>query len=80
MKLQRGGSGVRFAAFASTKSNCSPTLWLDGQRARNMEVDDVNATDIEAIELYENWTSTPAQFSEGTALPCGTIVIWTRTR
>ena len=80
VKLQRGGSGVRFAAFANTKGNCTPTLWLDGQRARGMEVDDVNATDIEAIELYENWTSTPAQFSEGTALPCGTIVIWTRTR
>jgi hypothetical protein len=80
VKLQRGVSGVRFAAFASMKSNCTPTLWLDGQRARGMEVDDVTATDIEAIELYESWTSTPAQFSEGTALPCGTIVIWTRGR
>jgi hypothetical protein len=80
VKLQRGGFGVRFASFASRNPTCTPTLWLDGQRARGMEIDDVAATDIEAMELYESWTVTPAQFSEGTAIPCGTIVIWTRVR
>ena len=80
VKLARGGFGVRFASFAARSPNCTPTLWIDGQRARGMEIDDVAATDIEAMELYENWTVTPAQFSEGTAIPCGTIVIWTRIR
>lgn len=80
VKLQRGGFGVRFAAFASRQPNCTPTLWLDGLRARGMEIDDIAATDIEAMELYESWTITPQQFSEGTATPCGTIVIWTRIR
>ena len=77
VRLRSGGYGVRFASHSKTP-NCIPTLWLDGQRARNMEVDDVPANQIEGIELYENWTSTPSQFSEGTSLPCGTIVIWSR--
>ena len=45
-----------------------------------LKVDEIPATDIEAMELYEGWTVTPSQFSEGTYLPCGTIVIWTRIR
>jgi hypothetical protein len=80
VKLRSGGFGVRFASFANVQPNCPPALWLDGHRVRAMEVDDVTATDIEAMELYESWTSTPSQFSEGTAVPCGTIVIWTRGR
>ena len=34
---------------------------------------------LDRTELYENWTSTPAEFSKGSSLPCGTIVVWTRT-
>lgn len=78
IKLRSGGYGVRFASYSKTP-NCIPTLWLDGQRARNMEVDDVPANQIEGIELYENWSSTPSQFSDGSSLPCGTIVIWSRS-
>ena len=80
VKLRSGLFGVRFASFAIKQPNCTPTLWIDGQRARGMEVDEIPATDIEAMELYEGWTVTPAQFAEGTALPCGTIVVWTRIR
>jgi len=79
-QLRAGAYGVRFASFANVRPTCIPTLWLDGQRVIGLEVDDVNAGDIEAIELYESWTSTPQQFSEGGSLPCGTIVIWTRGR
>jgi len=78
-RLRSGGNGVRFASYAKTP-NCIPNLWLDGQLVRDMEVDDVPANQIEAIELYESWTSTPAEFSRGSELPCGTIVIWTRIR
>ena len=80
VRLRSGAFGVRFASFANKQPNCVPTLWLDGQRARGMEVDEIPANDIEAMELYESWTVTPSQFAEGTYLPCGTIVIWTRTR
>jgi hypothetical protein len=80
VRLRSGAFGVRFASFANKQPNCVPTLWIDGQRARGMEVDEIPATDIEAMELYEGWTVTPSQFAEGTYLPCGTIVIWTRSR
>lgn len=77
-RLRSGGYGVRFAAFSGSRAGCTPNLWIDGQLVPGAEVDDVLATDLEAIELYENWTSTPNQFSKGTALPCGTVVLWTR--
>lgn len=76
-RLRSGGYGVRFASYAKTP-NCVPNLWLDGQLVRDMEVDDVPANQIEAIELYESWASTPSQFSQGATLPCGTIVVWSR--
>lgn len=76
-RLRSGGYGVRFATYAKIP-NCVPNLWLDGQLVRDMEVDDVPANQIEAIELYESWASTPSQFSQGPTLPCGTIVIWSR--
>lgn len=78
VRLRTGGYGVRFAAFSTGRAACTPNLWIDGQLIAGAEVDDVTATDLEAIELYENWTSTPQEFSKGTALPCGTIVLWTR--
>jgi len=76
-RLRSGGNGVRFASYSKIPT-CIPSLWLDGQLVRDMEVDDVPANQIEAIELYESWTSTPSEFSRGATLPCGTIVIWTR--
>ena len=78
VKLRSGGYGVRFAAFSGSRAACVPNLWIDGQMAAGMEIDDVPAGDLEAIELYENWTSTPVQFSKGSNIPCGTIVLWTR--
>jgi hypothetical protein len=78
VRLRAGGFGVRFASFSKSRATCTPMLWLDGQRTRGMEIDDISASDIEALELYESWTNTPSQFSEGTTLPCGTIVVWTR--
>lgn len=78
VRLRAGGYGVRFAAYSVRQPNCTPSLWLDGQLARGMEIDDLTANDIEAIELYENWSSTPVQFIRDRAQPCGTIVVWTR--
>jgi hypothetical protein len=78
VRLRNGGNGARFAAFSGSRGACAPNLWIDGQLVADAEVDDVPATDLEAIELYENWTSTPHEFSKGSAVPCGTIVLWTR--
>ena len=78
VRLRTGGFGARFASYSAKRPTCLPNLWLDGQLVRDMEIDDIPANQVEAIELYENWSSTPAQFSRGSTLPCGTIVIWSR--
>jgi len=78
VRLGSGGYGARFAAFSGSRSGCTPNLWLDGQLVPGAEVDDVLATDIEAIELYENWTSSFQFTPHGKTVPCGTIVLWTR--
>jgi hypothetical protein len=71
----RNGNGVRFTG----KRQCTPSLWLDGQEVRDMEVDNIPVTDIEAMELYAGPSTTPMQFSHGWAgIDCGAIVIWTR--
>lgn len=80
MRLASGKYGVRFSSFESRR-NCAPEMWIDGQRARGMEIDDVPANTVEAIELYRSTATTPFQFTvaDGAiAQRCGTIVIWTR--
>jgi hypothetical protein len=71
------GTGIRFMS-GSARRGCPPLLWLDGQKAPGMEVDQVPLSDIEGIELYQGTATTPAQFSQSTSTTCGTIVIWTR--
>jgi hypothetical protein len=80
MRLPSGKYGVRFSSFQSSR-NCAPEVWLDGQRARGMEIDDVPANTVEAIELYRSTATTPFQFTVADGAisqRCGTIVIWTR--
>lgn len=72
---------LRFAAFIGSRStNCQPNVFLDGTRAPGMEVDEITAQSVEAIELYPNLSTIPIEFQtigQNTA-PCGTIAIWTR--
>ncbi len=73
---------VRFVSQAGPQGAlCIPDVWLDGARARGMEVDDILASDIEAMELYSNISTVPFEFSARSVNtpPCGSIVIWTRT-
>jgi hypothetical protein len=71
--------GVRFALYAGSRASCIPDIWLDGQRVRGMEIDDLTTDDVEAIELYETFAATPSEFSRAAAAQsCGTIVIWSR--
>ncbi len=72
---------VRFVSQTGSRGTmCQPDIWLDGTRTRGMEVDDILASDVEAMELYSNFSLVPFEFSSRDAnkLPCGTIVIWTR--
>jgi len=77
VRLRDGTYGVRFTMFGN-RPNCTPALWIDGQRARGMELDELTANDIEGIELYDSFSITPFEFSRDADLPCGTIVVWTR--
>ena len=72
-----GTVGIRFNTTSSMHA-CIPQLWLDGQHAAGMELDDIPVNDIEGIELYATSATTPAQFWQGNQTSCGTIVIWTR--
>jgi hypothetical protein len=78
VRLRDGRTGIRLASAARVRRDCMPTLWLDGQRAHNMEVDEVPINDIEGIELYRGPSTTPARYAQGAVDACGTIVIWTR--
>ena len=74
-----GGMGIRFTAGSIVRRDCTPMIWLDGQRVPGMEIDDVPASDIEGLELYNGPSTTPVQFSQTSSTStCGTIVIWTR--
>jgi hypothetical protein len=90
VRLVRAGSGmgVRFPSTQTIRSTngrggssmCVPMIWLDGQKVPGMEVDDLRATDIEAIELYRGAATTPPQFAAAGLVQCGAIVVWTRRR
>ena len=81
VRLSNGVYGVRFTASEGRQRACAPEIWVDGQRLRGMEIDDVPANTVEAIELYRSTVTTPFQFTvaDGAATGrCGTIVIWSR--
>lgn len=74
-----GGVGIRFNSSAIVRRDCIPMIWLDGQQAPSLEIDDVPASDIEGIELYNGPSTTPLQFSQrSSSSTCGTIAVWTR--
>lgn len=76
----RYGVAVRFTSTSTVRRDCAPILWVDGQRASGMELDEIPVDDIEGIELYNGPSTTPAQFWQGNLSnsACGTIVVWSR--
>jgi carboxypeptidase family protein/TonB-dependent receptor-like protein len=74
----RGGTGIRFVSAAVQRRDCVPMIWMDGQRAPGLEVDELPVNEIEGVELYHGPSTTPIRFSQGAITTCGTIVIWTR--
>jgi hypothetical protein len=73
-----GGTGVRFSSATNMRTGCTPMLWIDGQRAPGMEVDEIPLNDIEGIELYNGASTTPPEFWQANSVQCGTIVVWSR--
>jgi hypothetical protein len=80
VRTPTGGYGVRFGVASGRQRRCIPDLWIDGQRARGMELDDIPASTIVGIELYATIATVPFQFSASGAGAerCGTVVLWSR--
>ena len=80
----RGARGLvvrgRQVMFATHQSkNCTPMVWLDGQKVPGLYLDAISATDVEGIELYQSISTTPPEFHQGNQqVTCGTVVIWTK--
>jgi hypothetical protein len=85
-----GGMGVRFMSSigmtggsrrgAPGGGECVPTIWMDGQAAPGMEIDEIRMQDIHGIEIYRGASTVPVQFAKGGLTQCGAIVVWTRRR
>lgn len=80
VRTPTGGYGVRFGLASGRQRRCIPDLWIDGQRAHGMEIDDIPASTVEGIELYSSIATVPFQFSTSGAGTerCGTVVVWSR--
>jgi hypothetical protein len=60
--------------------NCRPTIWIDGIRVQDAELDEVTSVDdVAAVEIYKSLAGLPQQFIDRTN-PCGAILIWSRSR
>ena len=83
-----GGMGVRFMSSVGMRSvgtrgapaECVPTIWVDGQAAPGMEVDEIRAQDVHGIEIYRGAATVPAQFAKSGLTQCGAIVVWTKRK
>jgi len=80
-----GGLGIRFPSGRTSirsgpMSMCQPMIWVDGQRAPGLEIDDLRKDDIVAVELYRGVSVTPPQFATGGVTQCGAVVVWTRRK
>ena len=58
-------------------NECAPMIYLDGQKARGLDIDQLRREDVLAMEVYRGASETPPEFSfqlNG----CGVVVIWTQ--
>jgi hypothetical protein len=78
VRNRNGRSSLRFARWSSKGQSCAPHTWLDGALVKDFEVDDLRASDVEAVELYPNSASAPPEFDTGSRFACGIVVLWTR--
>lgn len=75
------GFGIRFPTILSIRrssEDCVPMIWVDGQRAPGLEIDEIRSGDIAAIEIYRGASTVPVEFATGGKTQCGAVVIWTK--
>jgi hypothetical protein len=69
-------STIRFRRSVGNRP-CEPSLFVDGIHTRAMDLDDIDRSDLLALELYRGPAELPGEFSRS-ASDCGAIVAWTR--
>jgi TonB family protein len=63
-------------------TTCAPLLWLDGNAMPmgQVDLDTIDPTSLEGIEVYLSATSVPARYSWSRDMYfCGAILLWTRS-
>ena len=73
-RIQHGKAQVTIGR--GSRLGCPPAVYLDGVYQAGMDVDDIPAEDLGAVELYKSMTDTPMEFMRSSST-CGAIVIWT---
>ena len=71
---------LRFARTSMVGRDCPPQYYVDGVMATGLNIDDLEPSDIEGIEVYSGASRIPPQFNNsriGTSI-CGVVVVWTR--
>ena len=69
---------ARFGSLVRIRG-CRPTLWIDGIRVSDAELDEaVNINDVAAVEVYNSFAGIPAQYVDRTN-DCGAVVVWVKT-
>ena len=73
--------GVSRARSRGTKvlGSCPIQYYLDGTLTSLYNVDEIQPSDIEGLEVYRGAATVPLEFNKGTAM-CGVILIWTRNQ
>lgn len=75
-----GRATLRFARSTMAGHDCPPQYFVDGVMAAGLNIDDLEPSDIEGIEVYSGASRIPPQFNDsriGTSI-CGVVVVWTR--
>ena len=63
-------------AHALGRGGCTLSLWVDGVRMRDPDINQLPVEWIEGMEVYHG-LNTPIEFGGG-GIACGSVVIWTR--
>jgi hypothetical protein len=78
LRVRRSPSGRSNVTLARRSEICSPVIFVDGLYQRDLEVDDILATDLGAVEVYTASSQIPGRFASMAPASCGAIIFWTR--
>jgi hypothetical protein len=81
LRTGRDGTYLRSMRIGGLKDFCEPTVFLDGVRATDANLDVYNTSDLGGVEFYSGEATVPVEFaSVGTSSGCGLLLLWTRDR